>query len=214
MRIAIFGTTGAGKTTLLENLKKLLDKKYVFVNETSLDCPYFNKAYDDSNSDVQDYNYKLDLWMLTDRMKTFIKYKNHQNVIYDRSILDSMVFSQTDHIYNRLDDRDYNVFKDYFLTCILPNIFDCQTNNKIFDIVIYLKVDPYKAIKRINKRSRDIELDTNDLFWLNLTKVYEFWYDIYKEVIPFWVIDANVDEPNYIANMIANKIKEIDNKID
>ncbi|WP_434343246.1 deoxynucleoside kinase [Mycoplasma sp. 06067-C1-B144P-99-0482-3] len=214
MRIAIFGTTGAGKTTLLENLKKLLDKKYVFVDETSLDCPYFNKAYDDSNSDVQDYNYKLDLWMLTDRMKTFIKYKNHQNVIYDRSILDSMVFSQTDHIYNRLDDRDYNVFKDYFLTCILPNIFDCQTNNKIFDIVIYLKVDPYKAIKRINKRSRDIELDTNDLFWLNLTKVYEFWYDIYKEVIPFWVIDANVDEPNYIANMIANKIKEIDNKID
>ncbi|PTD31505.1 deoxynucleoside kinase [Mycoplasma leachii] len=214
MRIAIFGTTGAGKTTLLENLKKLLDKKYVFVNETSLDCPYFNKAYDDSNSDVQDYNYKLDLWMLTDRMKTFIKYKNHQNVIYDRSILDSMVFSQTDHIYNRLDDRDYNVFKDYFLTCILPNIFDCQTNNKIFDIVIYLKVDPYKAIKRINKRSRDIELDTNDLFWLNLTKVYEFWYDIYKEVIPFWVIDANNDDPNYIANMIANKIKEIDNKID
>ncbi|CBV67079.1 Deoxynucleoside kinase [Mycoplasma leachii 99/014/6] len=96
----------------------------------------------------------------------------------------------------------------------MPNIFDCQTNNKIFDIVIYLKVDPYKAIKRINKRSRDIELDTNDLFWLNLTKVYEFWYDIYKEVIPFWVIDANVDEPNYIANMIANKIKEIDNKID
>lgn len=164
MRIAIFGTTGAGKTTLLENLKKLLDKKYVFVNETSLDCPYFNKAYDDSNSDVQDYNYKLDLWMLTDRMKTFIKYKNHQNVIYDRSILDSMVFSQTDHMYNRLDGRDYNVFKDYFLTCILPNIFDCQTNNKIFDIVIYLKVEPHKAIRRINKRSRDVELDTNDLF--------------------------------------------------
>ncbi|WP_434328434.1 deoxynucleoside kinase [Mycoplasma capricolum subsp. capricolum] len=214
MRIAIFGTTGAGKTTLLENLKKLLDKKYVFVNETSLDCPYFNKAYDDSNSDVQDYNYKLDLWMLTDRMKTFIKYKNHQNVIYDRSILDSMVFSQTDHMYNRLDDRDYNVFKDYFLTCILPNIFDCQTNNKIFDIVIYLKVDPHKAIRRINKRSRDVELDTNDLFWLNLTKAYEFWYDIYKEVIPFWVIDANVDDPNYIANMIANKIKDVDNKID
>ncbi|WP_369024652.1 deoxynucleoside kinase [Mycoplasma capricolum] len=214
MRIAIFGTTGAGKTTLLENLKKLLDKKYVFVNETSLDCPYFNKAYDDSNSDVQDYNYKLDLWMLTDRMKTFIKYKNHQNVIYDRSILDSMVFSQTDHMYNRLDDRDYNVFKDYFLTCILPNIFDCQTNNKIFDIVIYLKVDPYKAIRRINKRSRDVELDTNDLFWLNLTKAYEFWYDIYKEVIPFWVIDANVDDPSYIANMIANKIKDVDNKID
>ncbi|ABC01172.1 deoxynucleoside kinase [Mycoplasma capricolum] len=214
MRIAIFGTTGAGKTTLLENLKKLLDKKYVFVNETSLDCPYFNKAYDDSNSDVQDYNYKLDLWMLTDRMKTFIKYKNHQNVIYDRSILDSMVFSQTDHMYNRLDDRDYNVFKDYFLTCILPNIFDCQTNNKIFDIVIYLKVEPQKAIRRINKRSRDVELDTNDLFWLNLTKAYEFWYDIYKEVIPFWVIDANVDDPNYIANMIANKIKDVDNKID
>ncbi|WP_434329309.1 deoxynucleoside kinase [Mycoplasma capricolum subsp. capricolum] len=214
MRIAIFGTTGAGKTTLLENLKKLLDKKYVFVNETSLDCPYFNKAYDDSNSDVQDYNYKLDLWMLTDRMKTFIKYKNHQNVIYDRSILDSMVFSQTDHMYNRLDDRDYNVFKDYFLTCILPNIFDCQTNNKIFDIVIYLKVDPQKAIRRINKRSRDVELDTNDLFWLNLTKAYEFWYDIYKEVIPFWVIDANVDDPSYIANMIANKIKDVDNKID
>ncbi|WP_434335051.1 deoxynucleoside kinase [Mycoplasma capricolum subsp. capricolum] len=214
MRIAIFGTTGAGKTTLLENLKKLLDKKYVFVNETSLDCPYFNKAYDDSNSDVQDYNYKLDLWMLTDRMKTFIKYKNHQNVIYDRSILDSMVFSQTDHMYNRLDDRDYNVFKDYFLTCILPNIFDCQTNNKIFDIVIYLKVDPHKAIRRINKRSRDVELDTNDLFWLNLTKTYEFWYDIYKEVIPFWVIDANVDDPSYIANMIANKIKDVDNKID
>ncbi|WP_434342319.1 deoxynucleoside kinase [Mycoplasma capricolum] len=214
MRIAIFGTTGAGKTTLLENLKKLLDKKYVFVNETSLDCPYFNKAYDDSNSDVQDYNYKLDLWMLTDRMKTFIKYKNHQNVIYDRSILDSMVFSQTDHMYNRLDDRDYNVFKDYFLTCILPNIFDCQTNNKIFDIVIYLKVDPQKAIRRINKRSRDVELDTNDLFWLNLTKAYEFWYDIYKEVIPFWVIDANVDDPSYIANMVANKIKDVDNKID
>ncbi|WP_434323526.1 deoxynucleoside kinase [Mycoplasma capricolum] len=214
MRIAIFGTTGAGKTTLLENLKKLLDEKYVFVNETSLDCPYFNKAYDDSNSDVQDYNYKLDLWMLTDRMKTFIKYKNHQNVIYDRSILDSMVFSQTDHMYNRLDDRDYNVFKDYFLTCILPNIFDCQTNNKIFDIVIYLKVEPQKAIRRINKRSRDVELDTNDLFWLNLTKAYEFWYDIYKEVIPFWVIDANVDDPSYIANMIANKIKDVDNKID
>ncbi|CEA10986.1 deoxynucleoside kinase [Mycoplasma capricolum subsp. capripneumoniae] len=214
MRIAIFGTTGAGKTTLLENLKKLLDKKYVFVNETSLDCPYFNKAYDDSNSDVQDYNYKLDLWMLTDRMKTFIKYKNHQNVIYDRSILDSMVFSQTDHMYNRLDGRDYNVFKDYFLTCILPNIFDCQTNNKIFDIVIYLKVEPHKAIRRINKRSRDVELDTNDLFWLNLTKAYEFWYDIYKEVIPFWVIDANVDDPSYIANMIANKIKDVDNKID
>ncbi|UKS54173.1 deoxynucleoside kinase [Mycoplasma feriruminatoris] len=212
MRIAIFGTTGAGKTTLLENLKELLKNDYVFINETSLDCPYFNKAYDDNNLNVQDYNYKLDLWMLTDRMKTFIKYKDYKNVIYDRSILDSMVFSQTDHMYNRLNDTDYNVFKDYFLTCILPNIFDLKNNWKTFDVVIYLKIDPYKAIQRINKRSREVELDTNDQFWLNLANAYEFWYNIYKEVIPFWVVDANLDDPNYIAKSIANMIKNVDNK--
>lgn len=67
--------------------------------------------------------------MLADRMRSFKDYANNDYVIYDRSVLDSMVFAQTDHSYGRLNDVDYEVFKDYFMTCVLPNLFDKDSHN-------------------------------------------------------------------------------------
>jgi len=102
--------------------------------------------------------------MLTDRMKTFKKYASNNDVIYDRSLLDSMVFAQTDHSYGRLSDADYLTFKEYFMACILPNAFGEDLHHPKFDVAIYLRVSPDKAIERIGKRGRGMELDTNDMF--------------------------------------------------
>ncbi|ADR24259.1 deoxynucleoside kinase [Mycoplasma leachii PG50] len=210
MRITIFGTTGAGKTTLLKNLKKLLNESYVYVAETSLECPYYEQAYNDNSPNLQDLNYKLDLWMLADRMRSFKNYANNDYVIYDRSVLDSMVFAQTDHSYGRLNDVDYEVFKDYFMTCVLPNLFDKDFHNKNFDIAIYLRVSPKKAIERVVKRGRVPEFSTNKEFWYNLASSYDLWYEAYKEIVPFWVIDANNDDPIQCAKQIAEKINQFD----
>ncbi|MBY7704553.1 deoxynucleoside kinase [Vibrio harveyi] len=102
--------------------------------------------------------------MLTDRMKTFKKYINQKNIIYDRSLLDSMVFAETDHNYGRLNDVDYHVFKDYFLSCVVPNFYKKELKEFKYDLVIYLKVDEDTAIQRINKRHRNEEAKTKDKF--------------------------------------------------
>ncbi|AJM71826.1 deoxynucleoside kinase [Mycoplasma yeatsii] len=212
MRVAIFGTTGAGKSTLLKDLKSLLDDSYIFIDE-NFESPYFKQAYDENSYDIQTINYKLDLWMLTDRMKTFKKYIDQKNIIYDRSLLDSMVFAETDHNYGRLNDVDYNVFKDYFLSCVVPNFYDKELKEFKYDLVIYLKVDEDTAIQRINKRHRNEEAKTNDKFWKSLCRNYETWYQFYKDVLPIMVIDStNQDHLDY-AKKIVDRINEFDNKI-
>jgi deoxyadenosine/deoxycytidine kinase len=98
--------------------------------------------------------------MLTDRMKSFNQNKNEKNVIYDRSILDSMIFVEASRKYNRVNDVDYKVYRDYFQSCILPDLFRNYDKNSGFDLVIYLKVDADVAIQRILGRGRLEEIDT------------------------------------------------------
>ncbi|WP_434341627.1 deoxynucleoside kinase [Mycoplasma putrefaciens] len=209
MKIAIFGTTGAGKTTLISNLKKLLPENYFFVDE-NLNSPYFDQAYNDLNPDLESLNYKLDLWMLTDRFKTIKKYAKNKDVIFDRTFLDSMVFVETDYDYKRLNQVDYQVFKDYFTSCVIANLTDQTQDLFKFDAVIYLKVDYQKSLERIKKRNRKEELDTEKKFWYDLWKNYQIWYEKYQSILPFWVVDANSDDSMSYAKKIADRIIKID----
>ncbi|AUF83538.1 deoxynucleoside kinase [Mesoplasma syrphidae] len=210
MRVAIFGTTGAGKTTLITKLQQKLPQDYKIFWETSLECPYFKEAYDEENIDQQAMNYKLDLWMLTDRMKSFAKNKNEKNVIYDRSVLDSMIFADADHKFQRINDTDYKVFKDYFQSCILPDLFRDDNKNSGFDLVVYLKVDAEVAIQRILGRGRESEVDTEYDFWRTLTEIYDKWFHKYKMMAPFMVIDGNSTDPDSYAEEVIIQIKNIE----
>ncbi|WP_026389850.1 deoxynucleoside kinase [[Acholeplasma] multilocale] len=210
MRIAIFGTTGAGKTTLITKLEERLPKEYKIFWETSLDCPYFEYAYDNDHPEYQNMNYKLDLWMLSDRMKSFSKNKGEPHVIYDRSILDSMIFAHADHKFGRLNDVDYTVFKEYFQGCILPELFRDDDLNSGFDLVIYLKVDPEVSIQRILGRGRESEIDTEYDYWRTLAEIYEEWFEIYKHMAPFMVVDGNSTDPDGYADDIVTQIENIE----
>jgi len=205
MRIAIFGTVGAGKTTLIENLLKLLPKDYEIFLEPMEENPYFKDLYTNTNDDMQTLTYKMELWMLASRMKQLKKSLTMKNVLFDRGVVDTLIFADANHKLNKISDRDYHVFEEYFNSCIMPTIFNKKDN--LYDLMIYLKVSDETSIRHIQQRGIKEEQLVDHSFWKLLNKNYDYWYSQWKSFVPFYVIDGNNDDSEQLAEKIMSDLK-------
>ncbi|WP_026389851.1 deoxynucleoside kinase [[Acholeplasma] multilocale] len=203
MKIAIFGTVGAGKTTLIDTLKKKLPQDYKVFWEPLQDNPYFEDSYSPDKAIRQSAAYKMELLMLSNRMKQFKESKQYENVIYDRGIMDTIIFAHWNYEEGNIDEKDWNVYREYFELVVLPSIF-AQKGQDGYDLVVYLKVSPQTSIKRITNRAIERELNVNTEFWTKLTNMYDRWYKYLENKFPFLVVDGNIENPEVYADEILS----------
>ncbi|WP_031543225.1 deoxynucleoside kinase [Mesoplasma photuris] len=212
MKIAIFGTVGAGKSTLIEHLNRLLPEKYEVFWEPLSDNPYFEDSYSPDLKVASAASYKMELLMLSNRYKQFKESKKFENVIYDRGIMDTIIFAHCNYEDGRIDEKDWNVYREYFEIAVLPSIFEHRNANDGYDLVVYLKVSPEKSIERITNRGIERELKVDHKFWTKLVNMYDRWHKHLENKFPFLVVDGNIDNPEVYAQQIVDVVNEMNSK--
>ncbi len=204
MRVAIFGTVGAGKTTLIKNIQSLLPD-YVTFWEPLEKNPYFSQLYTNSK-DTQTITYKMEIWMLAARMKQLKQASEQKEVLFDRGVMDTIIFADTNHQLKKLDTRDWEVYSDYFQIATIPSLFNTQ--DPAYDLVVYLKVDSQVSIDRIRVRGIESEQNVDLMFWDILNQTYDKWYEKLKDCVPFLVINGNNDNSKVLAQQVVETIKQ------
>ncbi|AXK51241.1 deoxynucleoside kinase [Spiroplasma alleghenense] len=202
MRLVIFGTVGAGKTSFINALNNKLGYK-VYAEPLNKN-PYFDKLYEqfqDKNSNT----YKMELFMLSERMKQFLESQNLENVVFDRGVMDTLIFANANYEEGNLDKRDWDTYRTFFETNIIPAIFNNE-NIKSYELVVYLRVSDETSINRINQRAIPGELRVKQHFWELLNSLYEQWYLEWIDKIPFIVIDGNIDDIDEKVDLFFKKI--------
>ncbi|PPE05278.1 deoxynucleoside kinase [Williamsoniiplasma lucivorax] len=202
MRIAIFGTVGAGKTTISHALAAKYG--YLLFPEPIEQNPYFAAHYHDMAKDA----FKMQIYMLTARSQQLNEAQDLQNVIFDRTILENLIFVETNHKLGYINDIDFKTYVDFYQTVIMAKI--SATNP--FDLVVYLKVSTKKALARIKNRNRAFELNLSDQYWEILNSNYDKHFTILKNKFNFVVIDADVDDVNVQLAQIACAMQNIKSK--
>ncbi|QIN43886.1 deoxynucleoside kinase [Mycoplasma capricolum subsp. capripneumoniae] len=201
MKIAIFGTVGAGKSTISQEISKRLG--YEIFKEPVEENPYFEQYYKDLKKTV----FKMQIYMLTARLKQLKQAKNLENIIFDRTLLEDPIFMKVNYDLNNVDQIDYNTYIEFYNNVVLENL-KIPENKLSFDIVIYLRVSTKTAISRIKKRGRSEELLIGDEYWETLNKNYEEFYKQNVYNFPFFVVDAELDVKTQIE-LIMNKLNSI-----
>lgn len=204
MRVAIFGTVGAGKTTLIENIHSFLPN-YVTFWEPLEKNPYFSQLYS-NDKDIRAITYKMEIWMLAARMKQLKQSSDQKDVLFDRGVMDTIIFADTNYQLEKLDARDWQVYSDYFQIATIPSLFNHQ--DPAYDLVIYLKVDSQVSIERIRARGIESEQNVDPMFWNILNQTYDKWYEKLKDCVPFLVINGNNNDSKVLAQQVVETIKQ------
>ena len=122
--------------------------------------------------------------------------------VMDRSIVEDTIFAKMLRDSGDMDPYEYQIYKE---------LYDNMMNHVIPpDLMVYLKVSPEEAVRRIKKRGREYEIQNDTDYWYRLSQNYnDFFYDYtWSKLL---VIDCdNLDFVNDMAdqNYILNKIYE------
>ena len=100
-------------------------------------------------------------------MKTFSCF--HSSVM-DRSIIEDTIFAKMLRDSGDMDPYEYQIYRELFnnmMEHVVPP-----------DLMVYLKVQPEEAVRRIRKRGREYEVKNDTDYWYKLSQNYnEFFYD-------------------------------------
>jgi predicted ATPase len=144
MRICVVGTSCVGKTTFIndflkkypmyklskESYRDILDEKGVKLNR---------EGNQESQEIIRDY--------MSDQA---LKYNRNSNVVFDRCILDNLIYS----VY--LNDKDPENISDAF---IHKSLQICREVCKFYDIIFFLPITKHSNIPVEERQNRDIDED-------------------------------------------------------
>ena len=200
--INIAGVVGVGKSSLCNILSDLNWKVYyepVFDNAL-LEKFYYNK---------ERWAFALQIYFLN---KRFEMYKDSfryislgKNVIMDRSIVEDRIFAKMLRDQGIMTDEEYAVYVELF-----NNMME---HVQPPDLMLYLRINPENAIKRIKKRGRDYEVNQDVDYWHELNRNYEVFFNEYS-----WskltIIDVDeldfvnkLNDRSYVLNKIMDSLK-------
>jgi len=180
--LVVEGIIGVGKTSFAEMLTKRLNAKRVL--EVVEENPFLADFYKDMDA----YAFQTQIFFLLSRHKQQIELK--QMELFSTNLL-----------------SDYMFEKDKIFANLTLNETEISLYNKIFDIlkkdilkpslIIYLQVDPARALSRIKKRARPFEKNITLDYLKALNEAYNQFFFHY-ESSPLLII--NVNEIDFINN--------------
>lgn len=200
MRIILSGVVGAGKSTISEKLSKRY-ADYLLMNEPVKENPYLDEYY----RNPQQTAFKMQVYMLMARSQQLKLTKGKKNVIFDRSVMEDVIFVEVLKDLQLINDIDYQVYCDFYHNVVLESIY---LDNLITpDLIVFLRVSSATAIQRIKVRGRTSELLVDENYWVLLNEKYEQWYEKYKTKFNFLVIESDDKSIDEITNIIISKLK-------
>lgn len=180
--LVVEGIIGVGKTSLAEMLAKRLNAKRIL--EIIEENPFLADFYKDMDA----YAFQTQIFFLLSRHKQQMELK--QMELFSTNLL-----------------SDYMFEKDKIFANLTLNETEISLYNKIFDIlkkdilrpslIIYLQVDPARALSRIKKRARPFEKNITLDYLKALNEAYNQFFFHYEST-PLLII--NVNEIDFINN--------------
>ncbi|WP_342224413.1 deoxynucleoside kinase [Spiroplasma endosymbiont of Asaphidion curtum] len=200
MRIILSGVVGAGKSTISEELSKRY-ADYLLMNEPVKENPYLDEYY----RNPQQIAFKMQVYMLMARSQQLKLTKGKTNVIFDRSVMEDVIFVEVLKELQLINVTDYQVYCDFYHNVVLDSIY---LDNLITpDLIVFLRVSSSTAIQRIKVRARASELLIDENYWVLLNEKYEQWYEKHKTKFNFLVIESDNKSIDEITNIIIDKLK-------
>ena len=193
--INLAGVVGVGKSSLSEYLQ---DEGYTVFKEPVFDNPLLDKFY----YNKQRYSFPLQIFFLNKRFELIKKASHIKNTVLDRSILEDTIFAKMLYDSGDMEKEEFYIYMELFKN-MLQHV-------KPPELMVYLRVSPKEAIRRINKRGRDFEVKNSTKYWYDLSKNYESYFKNYSWS-PLLTIDVddidfvkNIDDRKYIIDKILN----------
>ena len=171
--IAVAGNMGAGKSSLVEWLRQQFGMTPFF--EPNEDNPYLEDFY----QDMKRWAMSSQLWFLIRRFQIHRSIAscaatNPRPLVQDRTIYeDAEVFAF--HLRRRgfISQRDWSCYQDFYQTL--------RQELSPPHLMIYLRCPLKALVKRIRKRGRRFEQDVPRRYLASLEKLYEEWFEGYRE---------------------------------
>jgi len=180
--LIVEGIIGVGKTSLAEMLAERLNAKLVL--ELVEENPFLAEFY----KNIEAYAFQTQIFFLLSRHKQQVELK--QMELFSTNLV-----------------SDYMFEKDKIFANLTLNETELSLYDKIFKIlkkeilkpslVIYLQIDPERALERIRKRARPYEKNITLDYLKDLNEAYNQFFFHYQES-PLLII--NVNEVDFIDN--------------
>ncbi|ADH99571.1 deoxynucleoside kinase [Salisediminibacterium selenitireducens] len=169
--ITLAGTVGVGKSTLTTVLSDALAFTPAF--EKVDGNPYLEDYYDD----FQKWSFHLQMYFLAERFKQQ-KTMHEQNIGYvqDRSIYEDVgIFAQLQYDQGNMTQRDFNTYHSLFEAMVMNPYFPKP------DVLIFIDGRFESIMDRIQKRGREMEVNTPVEYWRDLYNRYKSWIHTFHE---------------------------------
>ena len=197
--VGLAGNIGVGKTTFTEKMAGALNWSPIY--ESVADNPYLSDFYADMNR----WSFNLQVYFLHRRFSAQrdIVHSNG-GIVQDRTIYeDAEIFARNLHKMGRLDNRDWETYKDLF--AIMTSYLRQP------DLIIYLRASTDTLQTRIHSRGREYEntIDPEYLHQLNVR--YDQWTAGLIE-IPVMIIETdqfNIFNDTDQFNSILEDVKKV-----
>ena len=197
--VGLAGNIGVGKTTFTEKMAEAFNWSPIY--ESVADNPYLSDFYGDMNR----WSFNLQIYFLHRRFSAQrdIVHSNG-GIVQDRTIYEDVeIFARNLHKMGRLDNRDWETYKDLFTI-----MTGCLRQP---DLIIYLRASTDTLQTRIHSRGRDYEntIDPEYLHQLNIG--YDQWIAGLKEIA---VMTIETDQFNIFNdtdqfNSILEDVKKV-----
>jgi deoxyadenosine/deoxycytidine kinase len=182
VELNIAGVVGVGKSSLSAILE---EKGYVIYREPVFDNPLLDKFY----FNKERFAFPLQIFFLNKRFQMIKDATKMDKSVLDRSILEDTIFAKMLRDRGEMVPEEYDIYIELF--------YNMLEHVKSPRLMVYLRVQPEEAIRRINLRGRDYEVENDESYWHQLNDNYEEYFKNYNWS-PLLTID--VDEIDFVNN--------------
>ncbi|MCY1028786.1 deoxynucleoside kinase, partial [Mammaliicoccus sciuri] len=165
--------------------------------------PYLEKFY----HDFERWSFHLQIYFLAERFKEQKRmFEYGGGFIQDRSIYEDVdIFAKMHEEQGTMTEEDYATYRELFEAMVMTPYFPKP------DALIYLECDYNDVIQRIQRRGRQMEIETDEAYWKKLFSRYDNWINNFTEcpVVRVNINDYDLYEDPDSINHIIDKIAHV-----
>ena len=164
MRVSVSGTIGVGKSTLSAQVADALGFK--LFAEPVAENPYLADYY----RDPARWGFSMQVFLLTHRFHRqmeAVRAAETQGYVLDRCFDEDQVFAEVNRDLGNIEQRDFDTY--YYVYQTFEEVVPPP------EVVLYLRVDPKEAMRRIALRGRAAETAIDANYMNRLHESYERW---------------------------------------